>query len=216
MKAIIFDMDGVILNSEPLHIKVCEEILHDLKISIPENFFDKYLGVANPVMWKEIKEELKIEKSVEELVQLQESKTFVTIRKISITESPNLIKFLEVLKKENIPCIIASSSPQELINIIVEKLKLESYFKYWISAENYNTSKPDPTIFLEASKKLEISPKHCVVIEDSENGIKAAKKANMKCIAYTKFHIGNPNIKEADVAINNFSELLNLEFFNNL
>ncbi len=216
MKGIIFDMDGVILNSEPIHIKVCEEILHDLEISIPEDYFDKYLGIANPVMWKEIKEEFQIKKSVEELVQLQESKTFSTIRKLDIIESPNLIKFLEVLKKENIPCVIASSSPQELINIIVEKLKLESYFKYWISAENYNTSKPDPTIFLEASKKLEISPNDCVVIEDSENGIKAAKRANMKCIAYTRFHIGNPKIEEADVAINDFSQLLNLNIFNNL
>lgn len=211
MKAIIFDMDGVILNSEPLHIKVCEEILNSFKVNFPKNYFDKYLGVANPIMWAQIKNEFQLIDSVEEIVKLQEEKTFSTIRKINIEEAPNLKKFLEILKANKIPCAIASSSPQELIDIIVEKLELKDFLSFWISAENFNTSKPEPKIFLETAKKLNIETGDIIVIEDSENGIKAAKRAHMKCIAYTKFHIGSPNTKEADLIINDFSELFDIK-----
>lgn len=208
MKGIIFDMDGVILNSEPIHIKVCEEILKTFGINSPESYFDKYLGIANPVMWAEIKKEYPIDKSVEEIIAMQEEKTFEILKTSDIEESPNLKNFLQMLKDNEIPCSIASSSPQELIDIIVDKLNIKSFLKYWISAENFNTSKPDPTIFLETAKKMGVEPKDIVVIEDSENGLKAGKRAGMKCIGYTKFHIGNPNMKEADFIINDFSEIL--------
>lgn len=211
MKALIFDMDGVILNSEPINTKVCVNILKKNGINVNSEYFDKYLGIANPIMWEDIKKEYEINKSVNEIIEIQEKATFEIMKNGDILESPNLKEFLSMLKNNNIPCAIASSSPQELINIIVDKLEIKEYLQFWISAENFNTSKPDPKIFIETAKRLGIEPKDIIVIEDSENGIKAAKRAGMKCIAYSKHHIGTPNMSEADYVINDFSEILKYE-----
>ena len=122
MKALIFDMDGVILNSEPINTKVCVNILKKNGINVNSEYFDKYLGIANPIMWEDIKKEYEMNKSVNEIIEIQEKETFEIMKNGDILESPNLKKFLSMLKNNNIPCAIASSSPQELINIIVDRM----------------------------------------------------------------------------------------------
>ncbi|HAX1261855.1 TPA: HAD-IA family hydrolase, partial [Enterococcus faecium] len=97
---------------------------------------------------------------------------------------PNiLIEQLEWLKKKKIKMAIASSSPMDTINEVVTTCKIESYFDCLISGRDLPESKPNPTIFLKASEQLRIPVEECLVIEDSYNGIKAGKRANMKVLA---------------------------------
>ncbi len=88
-----------------------------------------------------------------------------------------------MVKKKKIKMAIASSSPMDTINEVVTTCKIESYFDCLISGRDLPESKPNPTIFLKASEQLRIPVEECLVIEDSYNGIKAGKRANMKVLA---------------------------------
>ncbi len=138
MKAVIFDMDGVLIDSEPLH---------------------------------------------------------------GITE------LLQCLEENNIKMAVASSSSMVFIETVLKKLSIERYFEFYISGENIIKSKPEPDIFLKAAQMLRTEPAQCIVIEDSKNGVIAAKRAGMKCIGYINTNSGNQDLSPATKIIDNFHSL---------
>ncbi|MDB4583595.1 HAD-IA family hydrolase, partial [Draconibacterium sp.] len=109
--------------------------------------------------------------------------------------------------KNGIPMAVASSSGQEIIDIILETTDLKRFFLHTVSSELVGGSKPEPDIFLHAANLLAVQPEECIVIEDSTNGIRAAKAANMYCIAYKGASAGKQNLNLADDQIDHFTEL---------
>ncbi|MDI3311034.1 MAG: HAD-IA family hydrolase, partial [Thermoanaerobacterium sp.] len=102
---------------------------------------------------------------------------------------------------------VASSSPIEVIKLVVKRLKLESYFDELVSGDFVKRSKPHPDIFLYAAEKLLVEPERCLVIEDSNKGVLAAKSAGMKVVGFINPNSGNQDINMADMVIRSFSEL---------
>ena len=102
---------------------------------------------------------------------------------------------------------VASSSVPEVVNIIMDKTGLQKYFKQVISSRAIGKSKPEPDVFLHAAKLLSVSPEHCIVIEDSTNGIKAAKAAGMFCIAYCGTSSCTQHTGLADLKVTDFFKL---------
>ncbi len=209
-KAIIFDMDGVLVDSEPHHVKIEKQLFAKLKLNISEEEHNTYMGKATNVMWDEIIHNKKLSYSSKELVEQTEkiSKRYFAQQKLPPIDG--LVEQLEKLKKNKTPMAVASSSGQEIIDVILKSNGLDKYFKYMVSSELVGESKPEPDIFLHTAKLLGVKPEECIVIEDSTNGIKAAKTANMFCIAYYGVVANTQDQSLADVQIANFSELENI------
>lgn len=207
MKAVIFDMDGVIIDSEPLHFEVCLAVLKSIGFSQEKDYFNKFVGVTNPAMWKQVKEDLKILTTVEDLIKIQLDLTIKLFNESSMGAIDGIIDLMKELKKADILCAIGSSSPQVFIDAVIKKLGLNEYLKFALSGETLPKSKPDPMIFLKVAKDLEVEPKDCIVIEDSKHGVSAAKSAGMKCVGFINPNSGNQDLGKADLLVDDIKEL---------
>lgn len=119
----------------------------------------------------------------------------------------NLISLIKELHSKKVPLAVGTSSGKHRTESILKTLKIENYFQAIITADDIKEHKPNPHVFLAAAEKLKIKPENCIVIEDAESGIEAAKRANMKAIAYLFDPSYKDRLKKADVIINSFSEL---------
>lgn len=208
VKAIIFDMDGVLVNSEPFHIEIEKRQFASYKLNISADEHHLYMGVASDVMWREIAGKHTLEVGVEELIGQNKTESIRYFSQLNeIPVMPGLVDVLEKLSQMNYPMAVASSSFHEIIELILERTGLRKYFRQVVSSQEAGKSKPEPDVFLLAARRLGVDPKDCLVIEDSFNGIKAAKAAGMRCIAYEGPGANPANQKQADAVIKNFQEL---------
>jgi HAD superfamily hydrolase (TIGR01509 family) len=205
---VIFDMDGVIINSEPIH-KECERKMFDLLgIAIPEEEHNDMVGTTDLTMWKRIEESHKLPITTPQIIQLKKLIYMEYLKsEVDLKPIPYVSELIADLYKNEFILVLASSSPLEQIEYILSILNLKPYFHSVISGDDVTSGKPHPEIFLKAVRKVKVDPKNCVVIEDSYNGVMAAKKANIKCIAYSNPSSGIQNLNEAIVVIHSFKEL---------
>lgn len=207
-EAVIFDMDGVLVNSEPFYVEVEQTNFRQLGLEISEEEHQTYQGTATDRMWHLIKERHGIEHPVDELVKMTNSLVTPYFNSLENMEPmPGVKNLIEKLKEKGVPLALASSSYADVIEIILQKTGLKNYFDVVVSSQVVGASKPEPDIFLFTAKKLGISPEKCVVIEDSTNGIKAAKAAGMYCIAYAGPGSELQDQNQADLIIEDFGEL---------
>ena len=210
-KAIIFDMDGVLVDSEPFHVQIEKQQFLLNQITVTDEEHHQYMGVATDVMWKQLAERHSMNVSIEELTEqnrVESIRFFSEIPEIPVM--PGLVEVLENLRVKNFPMAVASSSFPEIIELILRRTGLKKYFGVVVSSQEAGKSKPEPDVFLLAAQKLGFQPADCLVIEDSKNGIKAAHAAGMRCIAYQGQDANPANQKEADAVILHYSELENL------
>ena len=207
MKAVIFDMDGVIIDSEPIHFETDMETMKYLECNISKEELEKYVGTTNEYMFSDIKKNYNIEKSVEDIINYRAEIIKNKIVQSDLEPIEGIRELLSELKKKNIPAAIASSSPKDFINVVVSKFKLQEYFKYIVSGEEVANGKPAPDVYLETAKKLGIYPKDCIVIEDSKNGVLAAKAAEMRCIGFQNVNSGNQDLSKANIIVKSIAEI---------
>jgi HAD superfamily hydrolase (TIGR01549 family) len=210
-KAIIFDMDGVLVDSEPFHVQIEKQQFLLNQITVTDEEHHQYMGVATDVMWKQLAERHSMNVSVEELTEqnrVESIRFFSAVQEIPVM--PGLQEALENLSSKNYPMAVASSSFPEIIELILHRTGLKKFFKVVVSSQEAGKSKPEPDVFLLAAQKLGVLPADCLVIEDSKNGIKAAHAAGMRCIAYQGQGANPESQKKADAVIKNYSELENL------
>ena len=207
-EAVIFDMDGVLVNSEPFYVEVEQKNFRQLGLFISEKEHQTYQGTATNRMWQLIKEKHEVDQSVEELVKMTNTLVtpyFQSLEKID--PMPGVEKLIIKLKEKEMPLALASSSYPDVIEIILQKTRLKNYFEVVVDSQTAGSSKPEPDIFLLAANKLGIPPKKCMVIEDSTNGIAAAKSAGMFCVAYAGPGSELQDQSQGDLIIGNFGEL---------
>ncbi|QQY80324.1 HAD superfamily hydrolase (TIGR01509 family)/HAD superfamily hydrolase (TIGR01549 family) [Keratinibaculum paraultunense] len=205
MKAIIFDMDGVIIDSEPLHCKLEREILKELGGKITEEEHNAFIGTTDYHMWSILKEKFNIKKPVDEIIQMKKERFIKNIHMLNLVD--NVEEFIEKLHKKGYPMGLASSNNRKIVNLIVNKFKLDKYFNVIISGEDVSKGKPHPEIFLKTAEKMGVEPHNCLVIEDAKNGVIAAKAAGMKCIGFKNPNSGEQDLSQADLIISSYDEL---------
>jgi len=209
IKAVIFDMDGVIIDSEPLHYKVFKEYLQSKwELSISDEEYSTFIGTTNHHMYSVLKEKYNLTAEVTALVEEYEEKCIAFLL-ASKMEKPILgvDALVKNLYQNNIRLALASSSPKKNINLVLEMFGLHPYFEVVVSGQEVVNSKPSPDIFLRAAKLLDLSPEECLVFEDSGNGVVAAKEAGMKCIAFYNPNSGKQDLSRADHIIESFAEV---------
>ncbi|MFP7223930.1 HAD family phosphatase [Priestia filamentosa] len=204
--AVIFDMDGVIVDSEPVYRRLNEKIFKKLNIKVDEETKLSFIGGTTERKWTILKNKYLLSQSVEELMTLQNivfSQKEWNFRDILY---PEAIPLLKLLKEQSIPTVLATSSDKTRIQAVLDQCGLKKYFNEVVCGVDFERGKPDPDIFLNAAEKVGVPPENCVVIEDSYNGITAAKKANMYGIGVRHKEI-NMDLSQADETVDSLSEV---------
>jgi len=180
IKAIIFDMDGVISDTQKLHSKVEAEILNRYGIDItPNEITKKYSGVKTSDFFHDLLKD----KYVDVNLLLEEKwKKMINLARENVPEIDGSTNLINLLKEDGFSLAVASASRMEFIKLVLFKLKLEDKFEQVVSADEVKNGKPAPDIFLLAAKKLNKKPEECLVIEDGISGMEGARNAKMKCI----------------------------------
>ena len=208
IQTVIFDMDGVIVDSEPVHRYAYFKQFDELNITVTEEMYTSFTGFSTRNTFQKLKEFFVIEQEVEDLIQRKRTifnEAFDSKADLELLEGvENLIKELH---QNGMQLILASSASKVTIERVFSRFKLHDYFTHVVSGEDFPKSKPHPAIF-EHAASLSIAPKQsCIVIEDSTNGIKAAKAAGILCLGYNSIHSVAQDLSLADFVINHFNEL---------
>ena len=184
-KAFIFDMDGVLIDSENLYKVIENKLFDEVGVVMTPEEHVSYQGSSNPVMWSQIKEKHDLRQPLQDLVDMTEKTVINYFSSLPyIDPMPGVLDLLWMLKERGIKLALASSSTMDVIRIILEKTGLGVFFEVISDSLEAGAGKPDPAIFLLAQRKLGVPKENCLIIEDSTNGIKAALAAGIYCIAY--------------------------------
>jgi len=209
-------MDGVLVNSEPLHHEV--SLLHykDLNIEVSNEVFATFTGNSNKMIYQKLKDKFELPFEIEDMI-VAKNKLFVEAfdKKEDLHLMPGVKDLIIDLHKNGMQLIVASSSEMEIIDKIFERFDLNQYFTHKVSGNDFPESKPNPAIFLKAASHSKAQIKECVIIEDSTNGIKAAKAAGIFCIAYKSEGVDSQDQSLADVIIYDYKDL-NFEKIRNI
>ena len=208
IQTVIFDMDGVIVDTEPVHRYAYYKQFEELNIEVTEAMYTSFTGFSTRNTFQTLKEQFQLEQEVEDLIQRKRSifnDAFDTKEDLELLEGVRAL--IEDLHQNGIQLIVASSASKVTIDRVFTRFGLHDFFTHIVSGEDFPKSKPHPAIF-EHAASLSIAPKeNCIVIEDSTNGVKAAKAAGIFCVGYNSEHSKDQNLEEADRIINHFNEL---------
>jgi len=201
----VFDMDGVIVHSNPVH----KETIKDFCIKYKQNVTDPFLeervwGRTNkewiPEVFGVISEEY-----CNELADEKE-KMFRDRFDPKSAVIPGIVSFLEKLRNESIPAIVATSAPSENADFILSELQITDYFKDVLDSSDVDKGKPEPEVYLKAANRLGLPPAKCIVFEDSLAGVEAGVRAGSKVVGVSSTH-SDEELSDCSLVISNFKEL---------
>lgn len=205
-KAVIFDMDGVLIDSEPLHFESDKLTFREFGLEVTDSVLNNFVGVSNSEMWEKLRIDFDIAAPVQEILEKQAVHKMRLFSGDALKPVEGVSELLTFLKDNNVATGLASSSPVDFIMHILGGLHITEYFKAVVSGEEVNQGKPEPDIFLKAAELLGIAPEDCIVIEDSGHGIAAAKKAGMRSIAYRNPNSGSQDLSASDYVVDSMAE----------
>ena len=208
LQCVIFDMDGVIIDSEEIHKKAYYETFKSLGVDVSESLYKTLTGSSTINAFQKLVNHFNLDDIPEELV-LQKRKRYVNYFENDPTLSlvhgvKDLIQFLY---EQNITLVLASSSAMVNINRVFSRFGLNQYFTAKISGADLTASKPHPEIFEKAAILGGVSKEQCIVIEDSDNGIKAANDAGIFVVAYENPLVSDQTLKDANLIIRDYNIL---------
>jgi HAD superfamily hydrolase (TIGR01509 family) len=207
IEAVIFDMDGVLIDSEPISAEINMKLFNEWGLNVTQEEYDSYIGTNSYFMWDSIKSRHNLLDASEDLIKKQRLNYFNYLKTMVIEPIEGIRELIEDLNKNRMKLAVASSSPLNIIEHVVKTFGFDKYFDAIVTGDNVEKSKPEPDIFLYAAKVLGVDPKSCIVIEVSHNGVTAARSAGMKCIGFKNPNSGNQDLSIADKIITSYKEI---------
>lgn len=205
VELVIFDLDGVLVDTEPLYIDISRKLFSKLGINIPLHDHYKFVGISPWKMWHEIQTQFNIDETVEYLVSMEKQEQYLRLKQDNHLMSINgTVDLLRQIKGLCIPMSLASSSNHKIIDLITTILNIRYFFDLIVSGDDVIEGKPAPDIYYKVADLMMVRPERCIVIEDSINGITSAKSAGMYCIGYNN-PSATQDVSSADLVINDFS-----------
>lgn len=213
IKAVLFDLDGVLVNSEVVKHLVIKDFIEEKGYDIDHRLFFALIGSHSTLnTWDDIFEKID-EKVVDQTTFRKEfalySKKIITNIDFGKYKMPYIEETLKMFKKQGIKLACASSSSIDYIHRLLEQCRITDYFDLVVSGDDFTLSKPDPEIYLHCASILEVQPEQCLVIEDSPFGIQAGKAAGMSVIAI-KEHFFGLDQSQADIMIDSYLEMIKM------
>ena len=208
IRTVIFDMDGVIIDTEPLHHHAFFAQFAELGIPVSAAEYATFLGQSTRNVFQRLKQEYHLAQDVEALV-LRKRELFNQAfdADAGLDLLPGVRALIEDLRRYDVQLVVASSASKATIARVFDRFGLGPSFTFRISGEDFARSKPDPAIFRRAAELAETPVAECLVIEDSANGVAAAVAAGIYCIGYASAHSAGQDLHRANRVIRHFSEL---------
>ncbi|WP_242086394.1 HAD family hydrolase [Aestuariivivens sediminis] len=208
LKAVIFDMDGVIVDSEPLHRKAYDLMFEEVNIQVSDALYESYTGKATLPICQDLCQQFNLKALPETLVALKRKHyRYLFDNDQSFTLIDGVLDLIKDYHSNGLTLVLGSSASMPNIERIFDRFELNRYFKAKLSGADLNQSKPHPEIFIKAAQASGYSHKECMVIEDSTNGIEAARAADIFCVGYDSKHSKNQDYSLADQVITDFKSI---------
>lgn len=208
IKAVIFDMDGLLIDSEPLWWQAEIEVFGEVSIALDTTCCQKTTGFKVDEIveywyqrfpWSELTKKQVQERLVKRVIELIHQKG---------EPKKGVPYILRFLKEKDVSIVLASSSLYAIIDAVLDRLQLRDAFQVVYSAQEEQYGKPHPGVYLTTAQKMGVSPQRCLALEDSLNGVLAAKSASMKCIAIPEqFPSYNPKLIIADLILKSLADV---------
>lgn len=207
-KAFIFDMDGVIIDSEPIHSRVKMDTFRHFGLTFEESALASYMGRTSGAIFRDVIEKSgRTDITVEELTDYKHHHYLEILKSGQIRPVSGTVALIHSLYESGILLGLATSSWSEVMNIVLEKFGIRQYFASVLSGGDLPASKPDPAIYRISAERLGAKPEHCMVLEDTASGILAAKRAGMYCIAYRNPNSGRQDLSLADRVVEKIEDI---------
>ncbi|RPA60762.1 HAD family hydrolase [Aerococcus agrisoli] len=210
MKKIIFDMDGVLVDSEYTYLQSKTDILHEQGFMKDISYQYQFMGTTYDFMWQTMKDELGLPDSVETYIDKMNRYRQAMIERDGVRAIKNSVELVDELGKRGYQMAVASSSPKLEIMRNLRQLGITSQFAHLVSGEEVARSKPNPDIFEKAAHLLQAPSSECIVIEDTRNGVLAAKAAGMYTIGFANPDYPKQDLSKADIIVTDMMDALTI------
>ncbi|MGQ0553730.1 MAG: HAD family hydrolase [Planctomycetota bacterium] len=182
-EAVIFDMDGVLVDSEPMHFRTTNLVLGRRGQAIDAAFYEPCTGMAELAFFELLVSRLSLTESAEALARERVAESLRVLTEDVLLPMDGALECLLSLRLEGRRLALASSATRSQVALVVERLGLNSTLPVTVSADDVLRAKPAPDLFLLAAKRLGTAPERCLVVEDAVLGVKAARAAGMQAVA---------------------------------
>lgn len=205
IKAMIFDMDGTVINSNKRDFEAWNKIMQEHDVVLDYKEYTELLGAKSSEIVKKYVD--LSEDEIESLIENREKIFKKIVEEKGLEPMPHIKALLKQIKNLGIPIALATGAQREKLDYMMEIVDLKEYFDPIITADDVEKGKPDPEIFLKAVEKLKVKPEEVIVWEDANLGVQAAKNGNFKCIAITTTNGNKEGLEEADLIIDSFEDI---------
>ncbi|UIR56680.1 HAD family phosphatase [Sphingobacterium sp. SRCM116780] len=204
--AVIFDMDGVICDTNPYHAQAFEAFFKNYNIQSNEEEFEKHMyGKHNSYIMQYFFKRPIAKNELKDL-EFEKEQLFRVIYKEQVSPIKGYLEFLDDLKAHSFKTGVATSAPKENMDLILDALHIRSKMDSLLSSEDVSLHKPHPEVYLKSAENLQVTPAECIVFEDSFSGITAAIQAGMKVIGVLSSH-SKDQLPLCDAYITDYSEI---------
>ena len=203
--ALVFDMDGVLVDSEPLHMRATQEVLRPEGVDLPWETFADYVGTTVEDTWTDLIVRFGLKGRYEDYLQLYDEAVLRVLAR-PLEPEPGAWDVIAAARQRGKPLALASSSRLRWIEATLAGLAMRDVFAVIVSGETVRRGKPAPDIYLEAARLLRVPSQRCIAIEDAPRGVLAAKAAGMYTVALRKDYNDPAGLAPADTILNSLEE----------
>ena len=206
--AVVFDMDGVLIDSEPVHYESTVRLFSDqLGMTLKESVNNEFLGSTDRHMFEVLKERYNLEPSVEELVSRRKAIYMAIVEKDGLPWRPGIRELIAALATSGYRLAVASSGLRRIVEHTLTEGNISHHFETVVTGDDIRNPKPAPDIYLKAAQQLDLPPEQCVAIEDSNFGVRAAHAAGMHVIASPCSSTVGMDFSSADLILESAREI---------
>lgn len=204
-EAVVFDMDGVLADSEPVYFEAMRSVLAPQGHEVTEKHQRDIMGHSIQDTWAYLQQTFALEGPLDALVESYDSEL---VRRLALLTQPlpGVRELVETLRARGVPIAVASSSLPAWIEALLGGLKLDGAFDALVSASMVEHPKPAPDIYMEAARRLGAPPERCIAIEDTPTGLRSAKGAGMLTVQVRSSSTAWPPQDDADVVLESLRE----------
>ena len=212
IKAVIFDMDGTIVDSEPIYERTNKKVYQKYGLDLTEKDYERHMGSNLKDIWIDILERYQVKEEyahykIEDFMEDHIHSSYQALAEADdLKLMPGVKEWFDFFKDHGYKMIIASSSYEPVVEYIYQRFGLDQYMEGYVDGNAIDNGKPAPDIFLKAAEKLNLEAKECVIIEDSENGVIGAHRAGAKVVGFNRAQSESQDLSQADLVIEEYNQ----------
>ena len=199
IKALLFDLDGTLIDSEKFHFDCWNEFLHPYGVTLElKDWLTNYAGIPLPQNAKTLIDRYKIDADLTDFIAKREQLTYEGFKTKDIALMPFALEFVQFFYEKRLTLAVVTASPRVDVEAVFERNGLAKYFKLFITRTDVSKSKPDPESYNACVERLSLQKDECLVFEDTVNGVKSAMAAGITCYAIQNNVRAHLKLKIAD------------------